>query len=55
MRLPLPHPDPLVDVLLAPLAPDVYAYQRRERGTRPERIVAALTALADSVLRAGPE
>ncbi|GAA0938637.1 helix-turn-helix domain-containing protein [Nonomuraea longicatena] len=39
-------PDALVDVLLAPLAPDVYAYQRRERGLPKERVVAALAGLS---------
>ncbi|MFF5721423.1 TetR/AcrR family transcriptional regulator [Streptomyces buecherae] len=38
-------PDALADALLAPLAPDVFAYQR-ERGVTPARLTAALAALA---------
>jgi Transcriptional regulator len=41
-----PDPDALVDILLAPLAPDVYSYQRRSLGLSPEQITAALTRLA---------
>lgn len=48
-------PDALVDVLLAPLAPDVYLHQRRERGLTPERITAALTRSAHTVLAAPAE
>jgi AcrR family transcriptional regulator len=43
-------PDPLVDVLLAPLAPDVYQYQRHQRGLTPERITAALVQMAHGVI-----
>jgi AcrR family transcriptional regulator len=45
-----PDPDALVDVLLAPLAPDVYRYQREERGLSTERLGRALTLLADATL-----
>lgn len=45
-------PEPLVDILLAPLAPEVYLHQRQEHGYPPERIVTALTKLAGSVLNA---
>jgi AcrR family transcriptional regulator len=45
----VPDPDPLVDLLLAPLAPDVYQHQR-QRGLTPEWITAALVRLAHSVL-----
>ncbi|WP_326819595.1 TetR/AcrR family transcriptional regulator [Streptosporangium sp. NBC_01756] len=46
-----PHPDALVDSLLAPLAPDVYDFQRR--GGVPEaEIAAALARLARTVLGA---
>jgi hypothetical protein len=47
----VPDPDPLVDLLLAPLAPDVYRHQR-QRGLTPERITAALVQLAHGVLAA---
>lgn len=46
-------PESLVDILLAPLAPEVYLHQRREHGYAPERIVAALTRLAEGVLAPG--
>jgi AcrR family transcriptional regulator len=42
--------DALVDVLLAPLAPDVYEYQREQRHATPEEITAALRTLAFGVL-----
>lgn len=42
-------PDPLIDLLLAPLAPDVYQHQR-QRGLTPEQITAALAQLAHGVL-----
>ncbi|SLJ83037.1 Uncharacterised protein [Mycobacteroides abscessus subsp. abscessus] len=45
----VPQPDSLVDVLLAPLAAEVYLHQR-ERGLASEQIAAALTALAHGVL-----
>ncbi|MEU6794754.1 helix-turn-helix domain-containing protein [Nonomuraea wenchangensis] len=40
-----PDPDALVEVLLAPLAPEVYGYQRTRLGLTPERITEALTRL----------
>ncbi|MFB8001731.1 TetR/AcrR family transcriptional regulator [Nocardia sp. NPDC056000] len=43
------EPEPLVDVLLAPLAAEVYRYQR-ERGLTPAQIDAALRQLADGVI-----
>ncbi len=46
-----PDPDALVDVLLAPLGPDVYAYQRHDRGLTPEQVTGALSRLARQVLR----
>jgi len=54
------EPEPMVDILLAPLAPEVYLHQRRERGHSPEQIVAALTRLAHGILgcpdpEAGPD
>ena len=45
-------PEPLIDPLLAPLAPEVYLRQRHDRGFTTERIVAALTRLAEGVLAA---
>ncbi|GGO68613.1 TetR/AcrR family transcriptional regulator [Nonomuraea cavernae] len=42
----VPAPDALVDVLLAPLAPEVYAYQRSGLGLTPAQIAEALTTLA---------
>jgi hypothetical protein len=44
-----PHVDVLVDVLLAPLSPHAYAYQRR-RGLEHETICAAAAELARRVL-----
>ncbi|WP_030176382.1 TetR/AcrR family transcriptional regulator [Spirillospora albida] len=44
-----PAPDALADTLLAPLAPDLYTYQR-DRGLTPDRITAALTHLAKAAL-----
>ncbi|MFC4015070.1 TetR/AcrR family transcriptional regulator [Nonomuraea purpurea] len=41
----VPTPDALVDVLLAPLAPEVYGYQRSALGLTPPQITAALTTL----------
>lgn len=42
----VPEADALVDALLAPLAPDVYTYQREVRGLTPVQIVAGLSRLA---------
>lgn len=47
----LPDPDALVDVLLAPLAPDVFAHQR-SLGIDVERQRSALALLAAGVLSA---
>lgn len=46
------NPDSLVDLLLAPLAPEVYLHQRQGRGLTTERIIAALIRLAEGVLGA---
>jgi AcrR family transcriptional regulator len=43
-------PETLTDTLLAPLAPDVYDYQRRQRRLTPEQIGDALALLAKRVL-----
>lgn len=48
-----PHADALVDVLLAPLAPDVYQYQRERRRLTPEQIADALRAMAAGALGGG--
>lgn len=40
-----PDVDALVDILLAPLAPDVYNHQRHTLGLTPDRITQALTRL----------
>ncbi|MEU8637359.1 helix-turn-helix domain-containing protein [Amycolatopsis sp. NPDC048633] len=40
-----PDPDVLADILLAPLAPELYLHQRA-RGVSPERITASLRELA---------
>ncbi|MCK2214871.1 TetR/AcrR family transcriptional regulator [Actinomadura sp. ATCC 31491] len=45
-----PGPDALVEVLLAPLAPEVYGYQRTTLGLTPDQIAAALARLT-AVLR----
>jgi AcrR family transcriptional regulator len=42
--------DALVDVLLAPLAPELYAYQRQQRGRSAAEISTALAELAHAVL-----
>jgi len=46
-------PDALTDILLAPLAPEVYHHQRFELGLSAQRIGAALDQLAHGVL--GPD
>lgn len=45
----VPGPDALADTLLAPLAPEVFGYQR-DRGVTVPAIVAALTHLAHTTL-----
>ncbi|GAA0368632.1 TetR/AcrR family transcriptional regulator [Actinoallomurus spadix] len=50
----VPDPDTLADQLLAPLAPEVYDHQRRRLGLSNDRIVAALTRIADGLLPAPP-
>lgn len=46
----MPDPVALVDILLAPLAPEVYLHQRRDSGQTPEQIAAALSRVAHSLL-----
>ncbi|TCO59859.1 TetR/AcrR family transcriptional regulator [Actinocrispum wychmicini] len=43
-------PDPLADILLAPLAPEVFQHQTQELGLDKERITTALADLAHRVL-----
>jgi AcrR family transcriptional regulator len=45
----VPAPDALVDVLLAPLAPDLYDHQRTTLALAPAQITAALTHLATTI------
>ncbi len=44
-----PVPDALADALLAPLAPEVYIFQRTQRGLSPEQITTALRQLAQVI------
>lgn len=44
----------LVDLLLAPLAPDLYEHLRHQRGLTPEQIVDGLRILAHQVLTTHP-
>jgi len=48
----VPDIDPRADVLLAPLAPELYHYPRHDRGLPASRITEALTDLAHRVLAA---
>jgi AcrR family transcriptional regulator len=41
--------DAMVDALLAPLAPELYQYQRRRRGRTPDEITRALAELAQTI------
>lgn len=43
-------PDTTVDILLAPLAPELYRFQRRHLGIDQQRLRDALTTLADKML-----
>lgn len=46
----VPDPDAAVDALLAPLGPEVYRYQREQRGLSAERIAAGLAWQACQLL-----
>jgi AcrR family transcriptional regulator len=46
----MPNPDALADMLLAPLAPDIYRIQRDERGLAKRDVIGALNLLAHRVL-----
>jgi AcrR family transcriptional regulator len=48
----VPDPDAMVDVLLAPLAAEVFRFQRAS-GVSPEQVTAALAHLARRVLSSG--
>lgn len=48
-----PSPNPLVDVLLAPLAPDVSLHQRESLGHSPDQVADALARLAHRLLENG--
>jgi AcrR family transcriptional regulator len=50
----IPDPDALADLLLAPLAPDVYEFQRHQCGLRAEQIAATLGYVAHRVLSGAP-
>ncbi len=45
----VPVPEALADALLAPLAPEVYIFQRGKRGLSPEQITLALRQLAQVI------
>lgn len=45
-----PNPDPLVDILLAPLAPEVYQFQRDQRGLTKQQVTDSLAYLAQRSL-----
>ncbi|ALG12407.1 TetR/AcrR family transcriptional regulator [Kibdelosporangium phytohabitans] len=49
----VPEADALADSLLAPLAPDVYTYQRKEHGLSTKEIIVGLERLAHGVLGGG--
>jgi AcrR family transcriptional regulator len=45
-----PHPEQLVDAVLAPLAPELYYRQRHDRGLTPEAVADGLAWLAARIL-----
>lgn len=47
-------PTELADTLMAPLAPEVYRYQRQVRGLTPEQVAAGLDFLSRRVLAGNP-
>lgn len=47
------EPDAMVDILLAPLAPEVYEFQRHHRGLTVQEVTAALARLAHATLDTG--
>jgi len=48
--LPDKEDDAMIDILLAPINPDVYEYQRRTRNLTPPQIKTALAGLAHALL-----
>ncbi|MGA5197071.1 TetR/AcrR family transcriptional regulator [Streptomyces exfoliatus] len=46
-------PDPLIDVVLSPLSPEVFRFQRHELGLSTERIGRSLADFARQLLRSG--
>ncbi|QFZ22540.1 TetR/AcrR family transcriptional regulator [Saccharothrix syringae] len=46
-------PPAVVDALMAPLAPEVYEYQRKQRGLGPDQVVAGLDWLTRCVCAGG--
>jgi hypothetical protein len=49
-QMGMPNRDALVDILLAPLAPDIYRMQRSEHRLAKQDVVGALTTLAHRML-----
>ncbi|MFF4171540.1 TetR/AcrR family transcriptional regulator [Streptomyces sp. NPDC001744] len=48
-------PDPLVDIALSPLSPELFHFQRHELGLSAERVGRSLTVFARQLLRPGGE
>ncbi|WP_435191928.1 TetR/AcrR family transcriptional regulator [Streptomyces sp. bgisy126] len=46
-------PDPLIDIALSPLSPELFQFQRHELGLSVERVGRSLTAFARQLLRSG--
>lgn len=46
-------PDPLIDIALSPLSPELYQFQRHQLGLSTERIGRSLAAFARQLLRSG--
>ncbi|MEV6249219.1 helix-turn-helix domain-containing protein [Streptomyces sp. NPDC051742] len=46
-------PDPLIDIVLSPLSPEVFRFQRHELGLSTERIGRSLADFARQLLRSG--
>ncbi|MFE7515919.1 TetR/AcrR family transcriptional regulator [Streptomyces sp. NPDC057540] len=46
-------PDPLIDIALSPLSPELFQFQRHELGLPAERIGRSLTAFARQLLHSG--
>ncbi|MBD0712166.1 MULTISPECIES: TetR/AcrR family transcriptional regulator [unclassified Streptomyces] len=46
-------PDPLIDIALSPLAPELFHFQRRELGLSAERVGRSLTGFARQLLASG--